>query len=247
MNKKNIPFMLPDISKKEIKAVTKTIKSGWITTGKKTKEFEEKISKYCNTEKTVCLNSATACLELLLKLFDFDKNDEIITTPYTYCSIPNSIYHTGAKIIFIDTKKNDFNIDISKIENAVTKKTKAIISVDIAGWPVDYDEIKSILEKNKKKYNPKKNSLQEKLERPLFISDSSHSFGAKYKNKNTGSFADFTFFSFHATKNLTTAEGGAVTFDSFSEIKSDQIYKNLMFLSLHGPGSRPRASTFPAA
>ena len=226
--------MLPDISKKEIKAVQKTMKSGWITTGQKTKMFEEKISKYCNTEKTVCLNSATACLELVLKLFEFDKNDEIITTAYTYCSIPNSILHTGAKIIFVDTQKNDFNIDIQKIEKVITKKTKAIITVDIAGWPVDYDKIKLILEKNKKKYNPKKNTLQEKFDRPLFISDSSHAFGAKYKNENIGSFADFTLFSFHATKNLTTAEGGAVTYNSFPGVKNDLIYKNLILLSLHG-------------
>ncbi len=234
MNKKNIPFMLPDITQKEIKEITNTLKSGWLTTGKKTKEFEKKISKYCNSEKTLCLNSATACLELLLKLFEFDKNDEIITTAYTYCSTPNSIFHTGAKIVFVDVKKNSFNIDPKKIEKAINKNTKAIITVDIAGWPVDYDEIKEIISKNKNKYSPKKNTLQEKLDKPLFISDAAHSFGARYKDKIIGNQSDFTIFSFHATKNLTTAEGGAITFNSFSKIKSDLIYNKLALLSLHG-------------
>ncbi len=234
MKNKIIPFSPPDISRKEIKEVIKTLKSGWLTTGPKTKEFEKEISDYCNTEKTLCLNSATACLELLLKLFKFDKNDEIITTPYTYCSTPNSILHTGAKIVFVDIKKDDFNIDPFQLKKAITKKTKAVISVDIGGYPVDYDEINEILEENKKKFKPKKKSLQEYLDKPIFISDAAHSFGATYKNKKIGGISDFTIFSFHATKNLTTGEGGALTYNSFSDIDCEYIYQQLKLLSLHG-------------
>lgn len=234
MKNKKIPFSPPDISRKEIREVVKTLKSGWITTGPKTIEFEKQISKYCNTEKALCLNSATACLELLLKLFKFDKNDEIITTPYTYCSTPNSILHTGAKVVFIDIKRDDFNIDPYQLKKAITKKTKAIITIDIGGYPVDYDEIKEILEENKKKFKPKKNSLQEYLDRPVFISDAAHSFGAVYKDEKIGGNSDFTIFSFHATKNLTTGEGGAITYNSFSEIDCEYIYQQIKLLSLHG-------------
>ena len=232
--KKIITFSPTDITQREIDEIVNTIKSGWITTGQKTKLFEKKIAEYCNTEKAACLNSATACLEMILKLFDIGKGDEVITTPYTYPSTTNTILHCGAKIIFVDLKENEFNIDPAKIGKAITKKTKAIISVDIAGWPVDYDEINKVIESNKAKYRAKKNTLQEKIEKPIFISDAAHSFGAIYKGKKVGNKADFSIFSFHATKNITSAEGGAVTFNSFEDISADFIYNQLMLLSLHG-------------
>lgn len=212
---KSIPFSPPDITKEEIDEVIQTLKSGWITTGPKTKEFENEIAGYCKVEKALCLNSATSCLEIILKSFDIGKNDEVITTPYTYASTPNAVLHSGAKLVFADIKAGEFNINPEQIEKLITKKTKAVISVDIAGFPVDYKEINELLVSKKNLYNPKKNTLQELTDRPLFISDSAHSFGAEYEGKKIGSQADFCLFSFHATKNLTTAEGGAITFNSF--------------------------------
>jgi len=240
---KIIPFSPPDITQAEIDEVVDTLKSGWITTGPKTKSFEKEIAKYCNSERAVCLNSATAGLELVLRLLDIGKGDEVITTPYTYAASANVILHVGAKPVFVDTKKDDFNIDPYKIEKAITKKTKAVIPVDFGGNPCDYDEINLILERNKSKYKPKKGSLQESFERPVIIADAAHSFGAVYKNKIIGSFCDFTVFSFHAVKNLTTAEGGAVTFNSIKDYNFEDIYKKLMLLSLHGQSKDALAKT----
>lgn len=227
-----IPFMKPDITQAEIDEVVDTMKSGWLTTGPKTKQFENEISLYCSSEKTVCLNSATLGLKLLIKLLDIKEGDEIITTPYTFVSTCNEILHSGAKLVLADIKENSFNIDPAKIKKKLTKKTKAVIPVDIAGWPCDYDNIYEIL--NNKLYSPEKNTIQECFDRPIIIADSAHSFGAIYKNKKIGNVADFTVFSFHATKNLTTAEGGAITFNSFCNLNIDTIYKNLKLLSLHG-------------
>jgi len=228
-----IPFMLPDITDNEINEVIDTLKSNWITTGIKTKQFENNISVYCNTEKTVCLNSATACLFLILKMFDIGEGDEVITTPYTFASTANVILHAGAKPVFVDIK-DDFNMDPEKLNKAITNKTKAVIPIDIGGFPCDYDEIKEVLNNNKRLFNPKKDSLQKSLDKPLLVSDSAHSLGAIYKNNKIGGIADFTVFSFHATKNMTTAEGGAVTFNTVNDIKTDDIYNKLMLLSLHG-------------
>ncbi len=228
-----IPFMKPDITQADIDEVIDTLKSGWITTGFKTKQFEQELSKYCNANKTACLNSATSCLKILLKLFDIGKGDEVITTPYTFASTANEILHSGAKLVFVDIK-NDFNMDPDKLDKAITKKTKAIIPTDIGGLPCDYDELKEVISKNKHKFNPDKSTLQKYLDRALLISDSAHALGATYKNKKIGSIADFTIFSFHATKNLTTAEGGAITFNSINELGHDEIYKKIMLLSLHG-------------
>ena len=180
------------------------------------------------------MNSATVCLDLILKLFEIGVGDEVIITSYTFPSSTNSILHCGAKIIFVDLKKDEFNIDPDLVLKAITKRTKAVISTDIGGWPVDYDEIKNAIESKKKMFNPKKGTFQEKLAKPLFISDCAHSFGASYKNKKVGSQSDFAFFSFHATKNITTAEGGAITFNSFKNLTSDFLYKQFMLLSLHG-------------
>lgn len=233
MHTKKIDFSPPDITNAEIKEVVDTLKSGWITTGPKTKLFEKNISDYCKSEKTVCLNSATACLELILRLFDIKKGDEVITTPYTFASTANVIMHVGAKPVFVDVKRESFNIDPMAVKKALTKKTKAVIPVDIGGWPCDYDEINEVID-GYKKFNPSKKTKQTLLKRPLIVADSAHAFGAEYNGKKLGTSADFTCFSFHAVKNLTTAEGGAVTFNSLKNYSSQEIYTDLMKLSLHG-------------
>ncbi|OHD11431.1 MAG: capsular biosynthesis protein [Spirochaetes bacterium GWD1_27_9] len=230
---KTIQFSPPDITQKEIDEVIDTLKSGWITTGPKTKRFEKEIATYCGCEKVVCLNSATAGLEVVLRLFDIGEGDEVITTPYTFAATINVILHTGATPVLVDLKPNEFNIDPQKIKKAITKNTKAIIPVDIGGFPCDYDEIFEIIKSNNQ-FKPKSNTLQQNLGRILVLADSAHSFGASYDNKKIGNVADFTVFSFHAVKNLTTAEGGAITFNSINDLASDEIYKKIMLLSLHG-------------
>lgn len=237
---RNIPFSPPDLSEREIEAVIQTLRSGWITTGPKTKLFEKNIANYCQAEKAVCLNSASAGLELVLRLFEIGEGDEVITTPYTYAATANAILHTGAKPVFVDIKKGEFNIDAEKIGQAVTRKTKAVLPVDFGGFPCDYDEIHSVLEEKSAFYYPKSGTYQETLTRPLLLADAAHSFGANYQNKGngswnkTGTLADFTVFSFHAIKNLTTAEGGTICFNSLPSISAEEVYQKLMLLSLHG-------------
>jgi len=234
MEKRKITFSPPDITDREIAEVVDTLKSGWITTGPKTKKFEEEIAKYCGIKKSVCLNSATAAMELALRLFDIGEGDEVITSAYTYTASASVIYHCGAKIILADTKNGEFNIDPKEVEKLITPKTKAIIPVDIGGFPADYSEILEIVEKKKDIFNPKKGTYQEKLGRILVLADSAHSFGSNYKGRKTGSVADITSFSFHAIKNLTTAEGGALTWNFSENFDNEQIYKELMLLALHG-------------
>ena len=234
MEERRILFSPPDITQKEIDEVVDTLKSGWITTGPKTKLFEEEISKYCNSEKTVCLNSATAAMELVLRLFDIGPGDEVITSAYTYTASASVILHCGATPVLVDVKPGEFNIDPKKIEEAITERTKVIIPVDIGGMPADYDEIFEIVERNKDKFNPKKGSYQEKLGRILVLADAAHSFGGMYKGKKVGSVADFTSYSFHAVKNLTTAEGGAITWKKNEVFDNEQLYKEFMLLALHG-------------
>ena len=234
MEKRKITFSPPDITDREIAEVVDTLKSGWITTGPKTKKFEEEIAKYCGIKKSVCLNSATAAMELALRLFDIGEGDEVITSAYTYTASASVIYHCGAKIILADTKNGEFNIDPKEVEKLITPKTKAIIPVDIGGFPADYSEILEIVEKKKNTFNPKKGTYQEKLGRILVLADSAHSFGSNYKGRKTGSVADITSFSFHAIKNLTTAEGGALTWNFSENFDNEQIYKELMLLALHG-------------
>ncbi|MGL5625554.1 DegT/DnrJ/EryC1/StrS family aminotransferase, partial [Cetobacterium sp.] len=200
----------------------------------KTKLFEKEITKYCGAAGTVCLNSATAAMELALMLFDIGPGDEVITSAYTYTASASVILHCGATPILVDIKPGEFNIDSKKIEEAITDKTKAIIPVDIAGMPVDFDEILEIVERKKDIFNPKKGSYQEKLGRILLLSDAAHSIGAEYKGKKTGNIADFTSFSFHAVKNLTTAEGGALTWKENKVFDNEKIYKEIMLLALHG-------------
>lgn len=234
--KKIIPFSPPDITDNEIDAVVKVLKSGWITSGAVNREFEEELSKYINVKRVKLLSSATYSMELALKIFGIGEGDEVIVPAYTYASTSNVAIHLGAKVIFLDAanKNNDFNIDIERLEKAITEKTKAIISVDVGGFPCDYDAIINILEKKKSLFKPSDNKYQRELKRILFLSDAAHSIGAIYKGKRVGSQADFTSFSFHAVKNITTSEGGALTFNDIGNIKADDIYKELSIWALNG-------------
>jgi len=220
MNKK-IPFSPPDISQAEIDAVVEVLKSGWITSGPKTAEFEIKLAEYLETNKAVALNSATAGLELVLKVFDIKEGDEVITTPYTYTATASVCLHRGIKPKFVDVKKDTFLIDIDKLAEAITPKTKAIYTVDIAGVPVDYDAVRAVLKAKNR-------------EDIIFVSDSSHAFGAKYKGKRVGGQADFHIYSFHAVKNFTTAEGGAISFGNNNFKGREDLYKEFKLASLHG-------------
>lgn len=228
-----IPFSPPDIRQLEIDYVTEVLKSAWITTGNKTKEFEGKIAGYCNSQKAVCLNSATAVMEMTLRVLGIGQGDEVITSAYTYTASASVINHVGAKIILVDTAKDSYHMDYIKLDAAITEKTKAIIAVDLAGVMCDYDLIFKIVNKKRKIFKAN-NEIQHQIGRVVIIADGAHSFGAKYKGKISGEVADFTSFSFHAVKNLTTAEGGAVTWRNIDGIDNEEIYKKYMTLSLHG-------------
>ncbi len=228
-----IPFSPPDITENEINNVVSTLKSGWITTGPKTKEFEKRISEFCGTEKTNCLNSATACMEMCLRMLGIESGDEVITSVYTYTASASVIHHVGAKIILVDTQKDSYEMDYEALEKAITPKTKAIIPVDIAGVICNYEKIFEIVE-SKRKIFEANNSIQEKFGRVIVLADAAHSFGAAYKGKKSGNIADFTSFSFHAVKNLTTAEGGALTWKTLGENLDNHIYSTINTLSLHG-------------
>lgn len=238
----NIPFSPPDITDEEILEVSKALKSGWITTGPKTKQFENEISKYCNTNKTVCLNSATAALELTLRVLGVGPGDEVITSAYTYTASASVIDHVGAKIVLVDIAKDSFEMDYDKMADAITEKTKVIIPVDIAGIMCDYDKLYEKLEEKKHLYTPS-NDIQKCFDRCVVLADGAHSFGAKYKGKIAGSVADFTSFSFHAVKNLTTAEGGCVTWLDREGLDNELIYKEYQLLSLHGQNKDALAKT----
>ena len=231
--KMNIPFSPPDITDVEINNVVEVLRSGWITTGPKTKEFENKIADYCNTNKAICLNSATAGMEMTLRLLGIGEGDEVITSAYTYTASASVIHHVGAKIVLVDTAKDSYQMNYEKLEEAITEKTKAIIPVDLAGVMCDYDKIFEIVNRKKILFKAN-NEIQETIGRVTVIADGAHSFGASYKGKVSGSVADFTSFSFHAVKNLTTAEGGAVTWKSIEGIDDEYIYKRYNTLSLHG-------------
>lgn len=239
----NIPFSPPDITEEEIQEVADTLRSGWITTGPKTKEFERQIAAYCQTKKAVCLNSATACMEMTLRLFGIGPGDEVITTAYTYTATASSICHTGAKPVVVDTGRDSFEIDYDSLEAYITPATKAIMPVDIAGVPCDYEKIYEVVEKKRALYTPGENRYQKALGRILVLSDSAHGFGARLGNRPTGQLADFTAFSFHAVKNLTTIEGGAVVWKEFGGIDAGEIYREYMLLSLHGQSKDALAKT----
>lgn len=242
MKVNNIPFSPPDISEEEIAEVIDALKSGWITTGPKTKLFEKEIAEYCNTSRAVCLNSATACMELTLRLLGIGQGDEVITTAYTYTASASVIDHVGAKIVMVDCGKDSFHIDYDAIEAAITEKTKAIIPVDIAGVMCDYERIFKAVN-NKKEIFKASNEIQKAIGRVVVLADAAHSFGASYKGKMAGEVADFTSFSFHAVKNLTTAEGGAVTWKDIEGIDNEEIYREFMLLSLHGQSKDALAKT----
>ena len=229
----NIPFSPPDISDKEIEEVVAALKSGWITTGPKTKEFERKISEYCNTEKTVGLSAATTALEMTLRLLGIGKGDEVIVPAYTYTATCSVVCHVGATPVMVDSQKDRQEMDYDLMGEAITDKTKVIIPVDIAGILCDYDRIFEIIE-NKKELFKADNELQEAFNRIIVVADCAHGFGAIKDGKKAGSIADFTCFSFHAVKNLTTAEGGAVTWKNHEGLDNEKIYKQYQILSLHG-------------
>lgn len=239
---RQIPFSPPDMSEAEIKEVVEAIKSGWITTGPKTKEFERKIADYCGTEKAVCLNSATACLEMTLRILGVKPGDEVITSAYTYTASCSPIVHVGATPILIDTAPDSIEMDYEALEAAITDKTKAIVPVDIAGIMCDYKRIFDIVERKKSIYKSD-SKIQEKLGRIAIVADGAHSFGAEQNGKRSGRVADFTTFSFHAVKNLTTAEGGAVTWRNIDEIDNEELYKQYQLLSLHGQSKDALAKT----
>ena len=229
----NIPFSPPDISNEEINEVIDTLKGNWITTGPKTKKFEEEISKLCGTKKTVCLNSATAALELILRVLDIKEGDEVIVPAYTYTASASPVYHVGAKIVLCDTQKESFEMDYTLLDKLINDKTKAIIAVDLAGIICDYDKIRKIIDSKKNLFKAS-NELQKKYNRIILISDCAHGIGAMRNNVYSGNIADFTSFSFHAVKNLTTAEGGAATWKNYDFLDDEAIYKKFQLLSLHG-------------
>ena len=241
-----VPFSPPDITEEEIAEVADTLRSGWITTGPKTKEFERRIAEYCKTSRAACLNSATACLEMALRVMGVGAGDEVITTAYTYTATCSCICHAGATPVLVDTLPDSFEMNPEKVAEVVTEKTKAIICVDLAGIIYShYDRIYEIVEEKKALFHPA-NERQKALGRIFVISDAAHAFGAVRNGKKCGEIADFTCFSFHAVKNLTTAEGGAVTWsDTVTEagIDGETLYKEFMLLSLHGQTKDALAKT----
>ncbi len=238
-----ISFSPPDITEEEIEEVADTLRSGWITTGPKTKEFERQIAAWCQTPKAVCLNSATACMEMTLRLFGIGPGDEVITSAYTYTATASAVCHTGAKLVLVDTAEDSFEMDYNHLEERITPATKAVIPVDIAGVPCDYRRIYEIVEKKKKIFCSGENKYQKALGRILVLADCAHGFGARVGEQPAGQFADFTSFSFHAVKNLTTAEGGAVVWRDFDGIDPEDIYREFMLLSLHGQSKDALAKT----
>lgn len=237
-----ISFSPPDISEREIAEVVDTLKSGWITTGPKTKRFEREIAEYCNVNKAVCLNSQTACAEMALHVLGIGEGDEVITTAYTYTATAAVVCHVGAKLVLVDTQTDSLEPDYDAIEKAINERTKAIIPVDLGGVPCDYDRIFDIVNAKKSLFRPA-NRIQEAIGRVVVLSDTAHAFGAVYKDKKVGSIADFSAFSFHAVKNLTTAEGGALTWRTINGIDDEEIYKTVQLLSLHGQNKDALAKT----
>ena len=237
-----VPFSPPDITEEEIAAVGEALRSGWITTGPRTKEFERQIGAYLGTGHGVCLNSATACMELTLRLLGVGPGDEVITTAYTYTATASVVCHVGAKLVLVDTGRDSWEMDYENLADAVTERTKVIVPVDLAGRMCDYEKIFRIVEEKREMFQPE-GRIQEALGRIAVMADAAHAFGARAHGKMCGQAADFTCFSFHAVKNLTTAEGGAVTWRTIPGIEDDWIYKQYMLLSLHGQSKDALAKT----
>lgn len=242
MKKLNVLFSPPDITEAEIAEVVDTLKSGWITTGPKTKLFEKQLAEFCHTSKAVCLNSATACLEMALRVLGIGPGDEVITTAYTYTASASVVCHVGAKLVLIDTQKDSYEMDYEKLEQAITENTKAIISVDLAGIIGNYEKLFSVAERKKTLFHPA-NKIQERMGRIAVLADAAHALGAEKDGKRCGEIADFTSFSFHAVKNLTTAEGGALVWRDIEGIDNETLYKQFMLFSLHGQSKDALAKT----
>ena len=239
---KSIPFSPPDITDDEMEEVIEAMKSGWITTGPRTKEFERRIAEYTGANRAVCLNSATSAMELTLRILGIGPGDEVITSAYTYTASASVINHVGAKIVLVDTSADSFEMDYEKLADAITENTKAIIPVDIAGKMCDYDKINEAVESKRKLFKAD-NELQDLFNRVIVMSDAAHAFGAERKGLKCGQAADFTTFSFHAVKNLTTAEGGAVVWRGDLGLDDEEMYKQFMLYSLHGQTKDALAKT----
>lgn len=237
-----IPFSPPDITEEEIEEVADALRSGWITTGPKTKKLERKVADLCGVNRAVCLNSQTACGEMTLRLLGIGKDDEVITSAYTYTASASVVCHVGAKLVLIDTQENSLEMDYDKLEDAITEKTKVIIPVDLGGVPCDYDRIFSIVESKKHLFHPE-NEIQKAIGRVIVMADAAHAFGATWKGKPIGSVADFSNFSFHAVKNFTTAEGGAAVWKDIEGIDNETLYHQYQLLSLHGQSKDALAKT----
>ncbi len=237
-----IQFSPPDMTELEIEEVTEVLRSGWITTGPKTKKLEQQIADYCQVNQSVCLNSQTACAEMALRVLGIGPGDEVLVPAYTYTATASVVCHVGAKLVLVDVQEDSFEMDYDQMESRINKNTKAVIPVDLAGIPCDYDRIFNILERKKSIFHPS-NDIQKFIGRIAVCVDSAHAFGAKWHNRMVGSIGDFSSFSFHAVKNFTTAEGGALTWRNFPEISDKEIYQQLQLLSLHGQSKDAFAKT----
>lgn len=242
MKRFNIPFSPPDMTEAEVKEVAQAILSGWITTGPRTKELERQIAAYIGVNKAVCLNSQTACAEMALRLLGIGEGDEVIVPAYTYTASASIVCHVGATLVFADIQTNSLEMDYEAVEELITPHTKAIIPVDLAGIPCDYERLLQIVEKKRSIYLPA-NNIQQALGRVAICADAAHAFGAEWQGKKVGAIADFTAFSFHAVKNLTTAEGGALTWRSIPGISDDELYRMVQLFSLHGQSKDALAKT----
>lgn len=242
MSIRKIPFSPPDITESEVYLVSEALRSGWITTGPKTKEFERLIAMCCQTDQAVCLNSATACMELILRVLGVGPGDEVITSAYTYTATASVTCHVGAKVVMVDTAPDSFEMDYDKLADAITEKTKVVLPVDLAGVVCDYDKIFAAVESKKHLFSPV-NDIQKAYGRVIVLADAAHAFGAKWHGKMCGEIADFTSFSFHAVKNLTTAEGGALTWRNHDGVDNESLYKQFQLLSLHGQNKDALAKT----
>ena len=242
MKRFNIPFSPPDMTEAEVNEVRDAILSGWITTGPRTKELERQIASYVGTDRAVCLNSQTACAEMALRLLGIGEGDEVIVPAYTYTASASVVYHVGAKIVFVDVQKDCLEMNYEAVEKAITERTKAIIPVDLAGIPCNYDRLFEIVENKKALFRPT-NDIQRALGRIAICADAAHAFGASWHGQMVGSIADFSSFSFHAVKNFTTAEGGALSWRTIHGIDNEALYHQVQLLSLHGQSKDALAKT----
>ena len=237
-----IPFSPPDITEQEADEVRDALLSGWITTGPRTKQLEREIAEFCETERAVCLNSATSCLEAVLRILGIGEGDEVITSAYTYTASASVVCHVGARLVLVDTKAGSYEMDYDKMAEAITERTKVVIPVDLGGIPCDYDKIFKAVESKKHLFRPR-NDIQKAFGRVIVSADAAHAFGATWHGRKIGSVADFTSFSFHAVKNFTTAEGGALTWRNREGIDNEELYRQLQLLSLHGQSKDALAKT----